>query len=168
MKKEKILSDLKELINDSENFIKDKTLLNSLTIEYHKGRISSLRESLQKIELLDTSDVFENMKSLEIVFCKVLNVEHILKNPKKEASLENPTKAYKLTIDTGSDYRDVVTNIVDSFQPDQLKNQILSFLLNLPESNIRGVISKGMIIIATNKEGKLELIKGESIGSKLF
>lgn len=167
MKKEKIITDLKELIKDSENFIKDKTLLNSLTVEYHQGKIDSLKESLQKIEMLDDSNI-EKMKSLEIVFCKVINVESILKNPKKEQSLENPIKAYKLTVDTGDECRDIVTNIVDSFLPDQLLNGILPFLINLPEANIRGVISKGMIIVATNKEGKLELIKGESVGSKLF
>jgi tRNA-binding EMAP/Myf-like protein len=85
--------------------------------------------------------------ALDIRFCKIEDVEDILKNPKKEFDTEtNPVKAYKLTVDTGFDKREIVTNIVQ-FSKDTLKGMTTTFILNFPVANIRGVTSKGMIFM---------------------
>lgn len=91
----------------------------------------------------------EQFAALDIRMCKILKVESILKNPKKEWSNENPVKAYKLLIDTGIDQRECVTNLVE-FSPTALLNQVYPFVLNLPEGPIRGVVSKAMIIATEN------------------
>ena len=99
-------------------------------------------ETTQKPEV--TVDSFFN---LDIRFCKIEEVEDILKNPKKEFDeVTNPVKAYKLTVDTGFDKREIVTNII-YFPKDDLKGVITSFILNFPASTIRGVVSKGMIFM---------------------
>jgi methionyl-tRNA synthetase len=96
-----------------------------------------------------TTDSFFN---LDIRFCKIEDVEDILKNPKKEFDpIENPVKAYKLTVDTGFDKREIVTNIVH-FPKEVLKGTVTTFILNFPEALIRGVKSKGMIFMIDNSQ----------------
>lgn len=88
-----------------------------------------------------------NFFALDIRFCKIEDVEDILKNPKKDFDAEtNPVKAYKLTVDTGFDKREIVTNIVQ-FSKDVLKGMTTTFILNFPDADIRGVKSKGMIFM---------------------
>lgn len=109
----------------------------------------------QKSEV--TVDSFFN---LDIRFCKIEDVEDILKNPKKEFdAVENPVKAYKLTVDTGFDKREIVTNIVH-FPKEVLKGMITTFILNFPEALIRGVKSKGMIFMIDESQ----LVTGTEIG----
>lgn len=102
----------------------------------------------------------DTLYSLDIRFCFIENVENILKNPKKEFNeTDNPIKAYKLTVDTGFDKREIVTNIIH-FSKEDLKGKITTFVLNLPEAVIRGVNSKGMIFMIRDNE----LITGSKIG----
>ena len=89
--------------------------------------------------------------SLEVKFCLIEEVEDVLKNPKKPFDVtENPVKGYKLSIDTGTEKRDVFTNIYDKFTKEQLKGQVTTFVLNLPAALIRGVNSRGMIVMTDN------------------
>ena len=89
----------------------------------------------------------DSFYALDIRFCKIENVEDILKNPKKPFdATDNPVKAYKLSVDTGFDKREIVTNIVH-ISKENLNGIIAPFVLNFPEAVIRGVKSKGMIFM---------------------
>ncbi len=91
---------------------------------------------------------FETFNSLDIRLCKIEELTEIRKNPKKPPGDDNPVKAYRLVIDTGVDRRECVTNLV-SKPPEALLGHTLPFVLNLPESEIRGVQSRAMIIAAS-------------------
>ena len=89
----------------------------------------------------------DTLLRLDIRFCTIEDVEDILKNSKKPFDeIDNPVKAYKLTVNTGFDTREIVTNIVH-FKKEDLKGITTTFVLNLPEATIRGVNSKGMIFM---------------------
>ena len=64
-------------------------------------------------------------------------------------------KLLKLTIDTGLDKRTVVSGIAEYYQPEEIIGQRVVILLNLAPRNLKGIESKGMILMAENKEGKL-------------
>ena len=114
-----------------------------------------MEKKTQKQEV--TVDSFFN---LDIRFCKIEDVEDILKNPKKEFDpVDNPVKAYKLTVDTGFDKREIVTNIVN-FPKESLNGVVTTFILNFPEATIRGVKSKGMIFMLDESQ----LLTGSEIG----
>lgn len=87
-----------------------------------------------------------------IKFCEIQDVEPILKNPKKELSEENPVKAYKLTIDTGTELRTVVSAIADIFNREDLLNKVTTFELDLEPKAMRGFISEGMIVLQIGTE----------------
>lgn len=101
----------------------------------------------------------------DIRFAEILEVQPILKNPKKEPSEENPVKAYKLRIDTGNGERTVVSAIVDIFTPEQLLGKTTTFVMDLPPAQIRGFESQAMIHLneGTEKPSLYEGNKGESL-----
>lgn len=110
-----------------------------------------------------TNITFEQLYAPDIRFCNIVSATDILKNPKKEPSEDNPVKAYHLVVDTGFDTRDIVTNIVDKFSKEDLIGKCIPFVLNLEPSEIRGVLSKGMIVMAGDN-----LLSGGSVGDKIL
>jgi methionyl-tRNA synthetase len=64
-------------------------------------------------------------------------------------------KLLKLTIDTGMDKRTVVSGIAEHYSPEEIIGQQVVLLANLAPRNLKGIESKGMILMAEDKEGKL-------------
>ncbi len=67
-------------------------------------------------------------------------------------------KLLQLTIDTGIDTRTVVSGIAEHFQPQDIIGRQVSILVNLAPRKIKGIESKGMILMAENQDGKLEFV----------
>jgi len=65
------------------------------------------------------------------------------------------TKLLKLLIDTGMDKRTVVSGIAEHYAPEEIIGQQVVLLANLAPRNLKGIESKGMILMAENHEGKL-------------
>jgi methionyl-tRNA synthetase len=65
------------------------------------------------------------------------------------------TKLLKLKIDTGIDERTVVSGIAEYYSPENIIGQRVVILVNLAPRNLKGIESKGMILMAKNAEGKL-------------
>jgi len=105
----------------------------------------------------------------EIKFCKITNVENILKNPKKEFhEVDNPVKAYKLTVNTGTEERTVVSAITQFYTPEMLINTITTFQTDLPPAMIRGFESQAMIYLIELDSAPVMIIgKEEELGQSL-
>lgn len=86
-------------------------------------------------------------EKMDVRICRIVGVSDILRNPKKERSDENTVKAYHLDVDTGGERRDIVTNIVDKYTKEDLLDKEVAFILNLEPTQIRGVLSRGMIFL---------------------
>jgi methionyl-tRNA synthetase len=74
----------------------------------------------------------------------------------------------KLKVDTGFDQRTIVSGIAQYYSPEQLVGQQVSMLVNLAPRSIKGIESRGMILMAADHDGKLSLVqpdKGVSNGS---
>ncbi len=69
--------------------------------------------------------------------------------------VEKADKLLKLTVDTGIDQRMIVSGIAEHYTPEEVIGKKVSVLINLAPRKIRGVESKGMILMAENAEGKL-------------
>ena len=70
-------------------------------------------------------------------------------------------KLLKLTVDTGIDVRTVVSGIAQHYKPEEVVGKQVSMLVNLAPRKIRGIESKGMILMAENNEGSLAFISPE-------
>ncbi len=74
------------------------------------------------------------------------------------ARVPKTKKLLQLTLDTGLDQRTVVSGIADFFEPEQLKGKKVCLLANLAPRTIKGIESKGMILMAEDTDGKLFMI----------
>ena len=67
-------------------------------------------------------------------------------------------KLLKLTIDTGIDKRTVVSGIAEYFTPEQCVGQQVCILVNLEPRELKGITSNGMILMASDADGKLVFV----------
>lgn len=67
-------------------------------------------------------------------------------------------KLLKLTVDTGIDTRTIVSGIAEHFKPEELVGRQVLVLVNLAPRTMRGIESQGMILMASDPTGKLELL----------
>lgn len=73
-------------------------------------------------------------------------------------------KLLKLTLDTGLDTRTVVSGIAEHFSPEAIVGQQVSLLANLAPRKMMGIESQGMILMAEDRDGKLQFIRpGEPV-----
>ncbi len=68
------------------------------------------------------------------------------------------TKLLKLTIDTGLDIRTIVSGIAEHYEPETIIGKQISIIANLEPRKIKGIESKGMILMAEDKDGKLVMV----------
>lgn len=67
-------------------------------------------------------------------------------------------KLLKLKIDTGIDVRTVVSGIAEWYKPEEVIGQQVSILVNLAPRHIKGIESRGMILMASNHKGELSFV----------
>ena len=97
-----------------------------------------------------TFDQFENM---DIRTATVLEAERV---PKTD-------KLLKLTIDTGIDKRVIVSGIAEFYSPEDMLGKQICILANLAPRTIRGIESKGMILMARQGDGKMRFITPQEV-----
>jgi len=67
-------------------------------------------------------------------------------------------KLLKLTIDTGLDKRIVVSGIAEFYTPEEIIGKQICVVANLTPKNLKGIDSKGMILMAEDADGKLVFV----------
>ncbi len=94
---------------------------------------------------------FDDFEKMDIRTATVLEAERV---PKTD-------KLLKLTIDTGIDTRTIVSGIAEYYTPEQMIGRQICILANLLPRKIRGIESKGMILMARQPDGKMRFITPE-------
>ncbi len=101
-----------------------------------------------KVAPLKSSISYDEFSKMDIRVAKVLEAERV---PKTQ-------KLLKLKIDTGVDTRTIVSGIAEYFTPEQMVGKQILVLANLEPRTIRGIESYGMILMAEDADGKLQLV----------
>lgn len=91
---------------------------------------------------------FEEFDKMDIRTATVLEA---VKVPKTD-------KLLKLSIDTGIDRRVIVSGIAEFYSPEEMVGKQICILANLKPRSIRGIESKGMILMARQGDGKMRFI----------
>ena len=65
----------------------------------------------------------------------------------------------KLLVDTGIDQREIISGIAEHFTPEELVGQQVLVLVNLEPRELKGTLSRGMILMAEDATGKLRLLQ---------
>ena len=94
---------------------------------------------------------FDEFGKMDIRTATVLEAERV---PKTD-------KLLKLTIDTGIDKRVIVSGIAEYYTPEQMVGKQICILANLAPRKIRGIESKGMILMARQPDGRMRVVSPE-------
>ena len=94
---------------------------------------------------------FDEFEKMDIRTATVLEAERV---PKTD-------KLLKLTIDTGIDRRVIVSGIAEYYSPEAMVGRQICILANLQPRTIRGIESKGMILMAKQGDGSMRFITPE-------
>jgi methionyl-tRNA synthetase len=91
---------------------------------------------------------FDDFSKVDIRTATILEAEKVPKT----------VKLLKLKIDTGIDIRTIVSGIAEYFEPQAIVGKQISIVANLEPRMIKGIESKGMILMAEDKDGKLVMV----------
>ena len=94
---------------------------------------------------------FEDFEKMDIRTATVLEAERV---PKTD-------KLLHLKIDTGLDRREIVSGIAEYYTPEEMVGKQICILANLAPRKIRGIESKGMILMARQSDGKMRIVSPE-------
>ena len=100
---------------------------------------------------LDTAKaecIFEDFEKMDIRTATVLEAERV---PKTD-------KLLHLKIDTGLDKREIVSGIAEYYSPEEMVGKQICILANLKPRKIKGIESKGMILMARQPDGKMRIV----------
>jgi methionyl-tRNA synthetase len=91
---------------------------------------------------------FDDFTKIDIRTATILEAEKVPKT----------TKLLKLKIDTGIDIRTIVSGIAEYYEPEAIIGKQISIVSNLEPKKIKGIESKGMILMAEDQNGKLVMV----------
>ncbi|MBP3426250.1 MAG: methionine--tRNA ligase [Rikenellaceae bacterium] len=91
---------------------------------------------------------FDDFEKLDIRIGTVVEAEKVAKTK----------KLLKLLVDTGIDRRTIVSGIAEHFSPEELVGRQVMVLVNLAPRELKGIESRGMILMAEDATGKLVMV----------
>ncbi len=87
---------------------------------------------------------FDDFKKVEMVVALVLQAQKV----------QDTEKLIQLKVDTGTEERTLVAGVALYYQPEDLLNKKIIIVKNLKPVKIRGILSQGMILAASDAEGR--------------
>ena len=106
-------------------------------------------EVFQHVDPQKDTIQFDDFQKMDIRVSTILAAEKVAKTK----------KLLKLTVDTGIDKREIVSGIAEHFTPEELVGKQVLVLVNLAPRELKGILSKGMILMAEDASGKLRLLQ---------
>ena len=108
-------------------------------------------EAAQNVTEQKAEVTFDDFQKMDIRVSTILEAEKVAKTK----------KLLKLTIDTGIDKRTIVSGIAEYYAPEELVGRQVLVLANLAPRAIKGIESRGMILMAEDALGRLVLVQPE-------
>ena len=133
------------------------TKVEDAEIEAQLARLAAIRAEREAQEKAEAAKVvaplkaeisYDDFDKMDIRTATVLEAERV---PKTD-------KLLKLTIDTGIDKRVIVSGIAEYYKPEEMVGKQICILANLAPRTIRGIESRGMILMAKQGDGKMRFI----------
>jgi methionyl-tRNA synthetase len=158
---EAILTDLSE----GEKLIQSDHKINEpihLFTRIENDVIDAQMLKLQGSKTTSTTNEIKNPLKSEISYDDFVKLDIRTATILKAEKVEKADKLLKLELDLGFEKRTVVSGIAEYYKPDEIIGQKVTLLANLAPRKIKGIESKGMILMASNSEGKLTFVTVDS------
>ncbi|HEX5002932.1 MAG TPA: methionine--tRNA ligase [Bacteroidia bacterium] len=91
---------------------------------------------------------FDDFTKMDLRVGTILEAERV---PKTD-------KLLKITVDIGNERRTIVSGIAGSYSPEEVIGRQAVILVNLQPRKIKGIESKGMVLMAEGRDGKLRFV----------
>jgi methionyl-tRNA synthetase len=136
--------------------------MDDTVVEQQVQKLMNSRTTEKKPDMAPVKDPisYEQFSTMDIRTGTILKAEKVPKT----------TKLIQLQIDTGVDIRTVVSGIAEYFKAEELVGKKVSILLNLQPRKLKGIESRGMILMAENPDGSLYFVtpdEGAENGSEI-
>ena len=129
--------------------IRDRDTTRMDLIKREKGKLLKIvEEAMPKSEPIKDTISFDDFTKMDIRTVTIVGAKKV----------EKADKLLELTVDLGFEKRTVVSGIANHYKPDDIIGKEVLLLANLAPRKIRGVESKGMILMAENDQGELCLV----------
>lgn len=132
--------------------IEDSTIENQIN-KLERARQENIKSSSSPAEKQKDEVTFDDFEKMDIRTATVTGAERV---PKTD-------KLLKLTLDTGIDSRVIVSGIAEYYSPEDMVGKQICILANLAPKKIKGIESRGMILMARDKTGKMKIIAPENL-----
>lgn len=108
-------------------------------------------EGMRDVEPEKQGTTFDDFQAMDLRVAEVLAAEKV----------KGADKLLQLTVRTGYDERTVVSGIAEHFSPEEVVGRRVVLLANLAPRKIRGVVSQGMVLMASTEDGGLRFVTPE-------
>ena len=136
--------------------IDDETIQKQIDKLAKRKAEKEAEKAAQNIEPQKDSVSFDEFGRMDIRISTIVAAEKVAKTK----------KLLKLTVDTGIDTREIVSGIAEYFTPEELVGKQVPVLVNLEPRDLKGITSRGMILMAEDTDGRLRLLQpGEKVTS---
>jgi methionyl-tRNA synthetase len=120
------------------------------------GSADSPAAQLKAAAPIKDTIVYDDFAKLDLRVGTILAAEKV----------EKADKLLKLSIDLGTERRDIVSGIAQHFKPEEIVGRQVVVVANLAPRKMRGIESNGMILMAEDPTGRLHFIQpGEKIAA---
>ncbi|MBK5203683.1 MAG: methionine--tRNA ligase [Prolixibacteraceae bacterium] len=149
---------LTDLLKPGHKINNPELLFEKIEDEAINAQIKKLQDT-KKTNLLENSEVkqakescsYDDFSKMDIRTSTILEAELV---PKTK-------KLMKLKVDTGIDKRTIVSGIAEYFKPKDIIGKQVLVLVNLEPRKLRGIESKGMILMEESGDGSLNFVVPE-------
>jgi len=137
----------------------DKT--NTPEILFQKIEDTLVEEEVKKLKNTDSMESKFEVQKEEVTFDDFTKMDIRLGTILEAEKVEKADKLLKLLVDTGLDKRTIVSGIAEHYSPEEIIGKTVQVLMNLAPRKIKGIESKGMILMAEEADGKLSFMSPE-------
>jgi methionyl-tRNA synthetase len=134
---------------------------NTPEILFQKIEDSLVEEEVKKLKNTDSMESKFEVQKEEVSFDDFTKMDIRLGTILEAEKVEKADKLLKLLVDTGLDKRTIVSGIAEHYSPEEIIGKTVQVLMNLAPRKIKGIESKGMILMAEDVEGKLSFMSPE-------
>jgi methionyl-tRNA synthetase len=135
---------------------KEELLYNKIEDAEIEAQVKKLQDS-KKVNAESQATAIHPQKT-EVTFDEFSKMDIRIGTVLEAEKVQGTDKLLKLKIDTGIDVRTVVSGIAQFYKPEDMIGKQVSILVNLAPRKIKGIESKGMILMAENSKGELSLV----------
>ena len=119
-------------------------------VETQRAKIGpdAVEVGLRDVAPEKTGTSFDDFQGMDLRVAEVVAAEKV----------KGADKLLQLTVRTGYDERTVVSGIAAHFKPEEVVGRKVTLLANLAPRKIRGVLSQGMVLMASTEDGGLRFV----------